>query len=157
SSTPKPGNAQTAPNNQPNNASTSANPATATAEANLIVADSLNGPIHSWPNTQNGTGNDRGNYVFQNGEYHITATSDKTVAAVALLPDITVSNPFVYKISLSEVNGLDDSTDAKKVNTFGVIFRFYQQDEQHLSYYAFLINPNKAKPSYEFQKYDSFH
>jgi hypothetical protein len=55
------------------------------------------------------------------------------------------------------VNGQDKSTDANKVNTFGLLFRLYQQDDQHLSYYAFLINPNNANPTYEFQKYDSFH
>jgi serine/threonine protein kinase len=139
---------------QHNDAATVTAQASATALANIIVADPLTSNIHDWPSTPDGTGNDAGNYTFGNGGYHIKATSDKN-DAVALLPNLSVSDKFVYTISLNEVSGLDNSTDAKKVNTFGLLFRLSQPDDQHLSYYAFLIDPNSAKPIYEFQKYDS--
>jgi serine/threonine protein kinase len=132
---------------QPDKAATAQASATA---ANLIVQDPLVSNIHGWPAGQN----DTGIYAFGDGAYHIKATSD-TNDAVALLPNLSVGDKFVYAVTLSEIDGLDNSTDAKKVNTFGVIFRLSQPDDQHLSYYAFLINPNKAKPTYEFQKYDS--
>jgi serine/threonine protein kinase len=130
-------------------AATAAAQASATAQANIIVQDPLSSNIHGWPLGQN----DTGAYAFSGGAYHIKGTSD-TNDAVALLPNLTVDK-FIYTITLSEINGLDNSTDAKKVNTFGMIFRLSQPDDQHLSYYAFLINPNKNKPTYEFQKYDS--
>jgi serine/threonine protein kinase len=135
---------------QPDKAAIAAAQASATAQANLIVADPLTSNIHGWPSKQD----DTGIYTFDNGEYRITATSDK-YDAVALLRDVSVADKFVYTLSLNEVNGLDNSTDARKVNTFGLLFRLSRPDDQHLSYYAFLIDPNSAKPTYEFQKYDS--
>lgn len=135
---------------QSNKAATVTAQANATAQANRIVQDPLSSNIHGWLLGQQ----DTGNYTFTNGAYHIKATSDKN-DAVALLPNLTVSNNFVYTITLSEIAGLDNSTDANKVNTFGVLFRLAQPDDAHLSYYAFLINPNNAKPTYEFQKYDN--
>jgi len=135
---------------QPNKAATVTAQASATAQANLIIQDPLSSSIHGLPLGQQ----DTGLYTFQNGAYHIKATSDKN-DAVALLPNLSVSSTFVYTITLSEIDGLDNSTDANKVNTFGVIFRLSQPDSAHLSYYSFLINPNIAKPTYEFQKYDN--
>jgi hypothetical protein len=135
---------------QSNKAATATAQASATAVANLIVADPLTSNIHGWPAGQN----DLGIFAFQDGVYHIKATSDKN-DAVALLPNLSVGLQFVYTITLSEFDGVDNSTDAKKVNTFGLLFRLAQPDNEHLSYYAFLINPNKAKPTYEFQKYDN--
>ncbi len=123
--------------------------ASATAQANLIVSDPLATNIHGWLSAQNETGI----YSFKDGGYHIKAASDKN-DAVALLPNLSVSDKFVYTISISEVDGVDK--DARKLNTFGLLFRFFLQDDQHLSYYAFLINPNADDPTYEFQKYDSF-
>ena len=123
--------------------------ASATAQANLIVTDPLTTNIHGWLSAKNETGV----YSFKDGGYHIKAASDKN-DAVALLPSLSVSDKFVYTISISEVDGVDK--DAGKLNTFGLLFRFFLQDNQHLSYYAFLINPNTDNPTYEFQKYDSF-
>jgi hypothetical protein len=150
----RPHSSATTPRNtahtQPNQAANGVVQATATAQANLIVADPLSSSIHGLPIGQT----DTGVYSFVDGAYHIKATSEKN-DAVALLPNLTVSDKFVYTISLSEIDGLDNSTDAKKVNTFGLLFRLSQPDDAHLSYYAFLIDPNSAKPTYEFQKYDS--
>jgi len=147
SSTPTPG---LTGNSQSNKFATVTAQANATAQANLIVADPLTSNIHGWPVGQN----DTGVYTFDNGAYHIKATSDAN-DAVALLPNLSVTDKFVYTITLSEIAGLDNSTSANKVNTFGVLFRLSQPDDQHLSYYAFLINPNSSKPTYEFQKYDN--
>jgi serine/threonine protein kinase len=145
-----PGQSKQSTSSQSNATAAIVTQATATAQANLIVEDPLTSNIHGWPVGQI----DTGTYAFSNGEYHIKATSE-TNDAVALLPNPRVEGKFVYTISLNEVNGLDNSTDAKKVNTFGLLFRLTQADNDHLSYYAFLIDPNSAQPTYEFQKYDS--
>jgi serine/threonine protein kinase len=125
--------------------------ASAIAQTNLIVSDPLAANIHGWPS---GT-EDNGVYTFTKETYHIKATNSSHVA-IALLPTVPRTPPegFVYKIVMTEIDGLDDSTDSNKVNRFGLIFCFSNPDDQHLSYYQFLVDPNKAMPSYVFQKYD---
>jgi eukaryotic-like serine/threonine-protein kinase len=133
-------------------ASRAAAQASATAQANLIVNDPLSTNSHGWLNGNDKVGN---SYAFQNGAYHVKVANDQNEAAVALLPNPSGLDNFVYTVSLNEVDGLDNSTDAAKVNAFGLVFRF--TNGTNLSYYAFLIDPNSAKPTYEFQKYDKLH
>src|SRR5260370_39874977 len=76
----------------------------ATANANIILTDTLTQNIHNWLVVTSGTML----YVFKNGAYHIT-DNDNPRGAPAILPDLTLKGPFVYTLTMEEEKGDDTS------------------------------------------------
>ncbi len=134
----------------PNAVATAAARATATAQANIILTDSLNQPFHNWPV---GTYNNH-TFGFGNGSYHIANNSPDHLA-IALLPDEDVPEPFTYTITINEVKGDDATTDANKLNLFGLVLRYNQKDQNNQTFYCFEIKPTNNNAEYQFRKYDS--
>lgn len=116
--------------------------ASATAQANLILSDSLSSNIRNLPE---GTSATRA-YVFQNGAYHITDLGKQGVAVVVpyALPNV----PMAYQLTMQEIRGDDTSP----VNSFGMIFRYNQQAG---TFYSFeVVNTTGDNGKYWFYKYD---
>jgi len=134
----------------PNIAATAGARVTATAQANIILADVLNQNIHNWVV---GTYNDH-NFAFKDGAYHIGNNSADHLA-IALLPDEDVPEPFTYTITMNEVKGDDVTTDATKLNLFGLVLRYNQKDQNNQTFYSFEIKPTNSNAEYQFRKYDS--
>jgi len=134
----------------PNAIATAAARATATAQANIILSDALDHNSHDW---LVGTSNSHA-FGFSNGAYHISNSSSNNLA-IALLPDEDVPEPFTYTITMSEVKGDDATTDPTKLNLFGLVLRYNQQDPKNQAFYCFEIKPTNNNAEYQFRKYDS--
>ncbi len=122
--------------------------ATATANANIILADPLKVNIHNWPMMSSGSMI----YAFNNGAYHIT-DNDDTRGAPAILPDLILKGPFVYTLTMEEIKGDDTSIN----NEFGMIFRATVQNKNGKTITTFysLEVLNKSGGEYQFWKYDN--
>lgn len=122
--------------------------ATATANAGLILTDTLSQNIHDWPVGHQG----QFTYTFKDGAYHI-ANNDKDKSAPALLPHQTINGPFSYSLTMQQIKG-----DLKSLNNqFGMILYATTknvQGKQINQFYAFEVL-NKADGQYQFWKYDN--
>ncbi len=100
--------------------------ATATAQANIILTDSLSQNSHNWIV---GAYN---NHIFgfeNDGTYHIANNSSNNLA-IALLPDDNIPEPFAYTMTLDEVKGDDATVDPTKLNLFGLVLRYSQKNQK---------------------------
>ena len=121
--------------------------ATATAAANIILADPLSSNIHNWPLMSSGSML----YAFKDGAYHIT-DNDNSRGAPAILSGIILQGPFVYTLTMEEIKGDDTSVN----NQFGMIFRANIQNKNGKTFTTFytLEVLNKSGGEYQFWKYD---
>jgi hypothetical protein len=132
----------------PNLSATAGAQATATVNANIILADPLNQNIHQWLQGSQGWYT----CTFKDGAYHIADHDTKKNASV-LLPNKSINSPFAYTLTMEQVKG--DTTNAN--NQFGMILDASVQNtqgKQVVKFYAFEIL-NKAGGQYQFWKYDS--
>jgi len=122
--------------------------ATATANANYILTDSLQQNIHNWPVAAHGNKTN----IFKDSAYHI-ADNDATQSAPALLPDVMLSRPLVYSLTMEEIKGDDTSIN----NSFGMIIflnTHVNNGKTVITFYSFEAVNNKGG-MYQFLKYDS--
>ena len=121
--------------------------ATATAAANIILADPLSSNIHNWPLMSSGSML----YAFKDGAYHIT-DNDNSRGAPAILSGLILQGPFVYSLTMQEIKGDDTSVN----NQFGMIFRANIQNKNGKTYTTFytLEVLNNSGGEYQFWKYD---
>ena len=121
--------------------------ATATAAANIILADPLSSNIHNWPLMSSGSML----YAFKDGAYHIT-DNDNNRGAPAILSGVILQGPFVYTLTMEEIKGDDTSVN----NQFGMIFRANIQNKNGKTFTTFytLEVLNKSGGQYQFWKYD---
>lgn len=122
--------------------------AEATFEANTILFDPLSQNIRNWPVLSSGTLL----YQFKGGAYHIT-NNDSSRIAPAILPGVSLNQPFVYTLTMQEVRGDDTSIN----NEFGVIICFTSHQvngKPVVSFYSFEVLNNKGG-QYQFWKYDN--
>jgi serine/threonine protein kinase len=131
----------------PDVAATMAAQATATANANIILADPLKENIHNWPIMSRGSMI----YAFNSGAYDIT-DNDDTRGAPAILPDLILKGPFVYTLTMEEIKGDDTSIN----NEFGMIFRatVLNKNGKTITTFYSLEVLNKSGGEYQFWKYD---
>ena len=133
----------------PNAQASQAAKATATAEANTILSDSLSTNIRNLPE---GTSATRA-FAFKNGAYHVTNLGKQGVAVI--VPFALPNTPMVYQLTMNEVRGDDTSP----VNSFGMIFRYTQQNKAGTTastFYSFeVVNTTGTNGKYWFYKYDS--
>ena len=134
----------------PNAAATATARAEATAQANIILTDALNQNIHNWP-----VGSFNSHiFGFEDGAYHIANNSPNNLA-IALLPDEEVPEPFTYTATINEVKGDDATTDPAKLNLFGLVLRYNENDQKNQMFYCFEVKPTNNNAEYQFRKYDS--
>ena len=124
--------------------------ATATAQANIILFDPLNQNIHHWytdPPTA---------YAFKDGAYHITDDNDQNGRA-SILSTNSFSGTIGYQLTMEEIAG----NDANANDSFGMIFRFSQQDNKKnkngdpiITFYSFEV-VNTKSGAYYFWKHDN--
>jgi serine/threonine protein kinase len=122
--------------------------ASATANANYILTDSLQQNIHNWPIAKSGNKT----YMFSDGAYHVT-DNDARQSAPALLPDVILSKPLAYTLTMEEIKGNDGSIN----NSFGLILFLDTQlknGKSVITFYSFEV-VNTKKGEYQFLKYDS--
>lgn len=132
----------------PNLSATADAQVTATANANIILADPLNQNIHQWPQGSQGWYT----CTFEGGAYHI-ADHDKVKNASVLLPSKPINSPFAYTLTMEQVKG--DTTNPN--NQLGMILDASVQNtqgKQVVKFYSFEIL-NRAGGQYQFWKYDS--
>ncbi len=132
---------------QPNMTATAVVRATATAQANIILTDTLSSNFHNWPVSTSGSQIS----VFKDGSYHITANDD-TKLADALLADFTAPDKFVYTITMDEIKGKDDDPE----NYFGLILRYnstQKNGQTFNSFYSLQVLHNTQGAQYELIKY----
>ena len=141
--------ANTAVSGTPNALATQAAHATATAQASTILYDSLSTNIRNLPQGPSATRD----FEFKGGAYHVTNLGKQGVAVV--VPFTLPSVPMVYQLTMNEVRGDDTSP----VNSFGMIFRYSQQNKGGTtvsSFYSFeVVNTTGGNGKYWFYKYDS--
>jgi len=123
---------------------------TATVQANMILSDPLNHNIHNWytePRTA---------YAFKDGAYHITDDNDQNGRA-SILSTNTFVGPIGYQLTMQEITGNTSNVN----NSFGMIFRFSQQDNKKnkngdpiITFYSFEVVNTKGG-AYYFWKYDN--
>ena len=127
--------------------------ATATANANIILADDLSQNTHNWPvGPQPGGPQSWYTCTFEDGAYHI-ANNDKNRGAASILPGKVVNAPFAYSLTMEQIKGDETSLN----NQFGMILDASVQTVQGKQidkFYAFEIR-NKAGGQYQFWKYDN--
>ncbi len=131
----------------PNATATAGVRATATAQANIILSDPLSENSHNWHVSNGGPQQ----YVFKDKAYHIT-NNDTQSLAIALLPDETVSSPYVYSLTMQALSG-DETTIT---NQFGLVYNFsvHQKDgKTYKSFYIFEVANTKGG-HYQLLKYD---
>ncbi len=129
----------------PNAQATALAKATATAQANIILYDSLSSNINGWLTTPPDV------YAFKDGAYHITDRHDSGTATV--LQGQNFTGPLGYTLTMEEINGDDTSA----INSFGMIMRFnqYKQNGKTITtFYSFEI-VNTQGGEYQFWKYDN--
>lgn len=134
----------------PNFTATAVVQATATADANIILADPLNQNIHNWPISTSGSKL----YTFKDGAYHITDnnTNQGAPALLADMPPTAMQGSTAYSMTMQEIKG-DDSTVN---NSFGLIFRFttYKKNGKTVTtFYTFEVT-NTQGGQYQFWKYN---
>jgi serine/threonine protein kinase len=133
----------------PNLQATQQAQATATAQADIILADPLSKNIRTLPEGPSSTRN----FAFKNGAYHITNLGKEGVAV--MVPFALPNVPMVYQLTMNEVRGDDTSP----VNSFGMIFRYTQQNKAGTTvntFYSFeVVNTPGTNGKYWFYKYDS--
>jgi serine/threonine protein kinase len=134
----------------PNVTATTVAKATATAQANIILTDSLSQNSHDWIV---GAYNNH-IFGFENGSYHIANNSPNNLA-IALLPDNNIPEPFAYTLTLDEVKGDDATVDPTKLNLFGLVLRYSQKNPNTQTFYCFEVKPTNKNAEYQFRKYDS--
>ena len=122
--------------------------ATATAEANIIIADSLSSNSHNWRVATTGSQL----FIFKDNAYHIFNNDPRTYSAIALLPEESLSGSFVYTLTMQEIRGNDASVN----NQFGMIFRFNTHQKNGNTYKSFYIFEVSNTPGGQYQllKYD---
>lgn len=133
--------------NTPNLAASRQAQATATANANIIISDSLAQNINNWPVGQQGWFS----CSFANSAYDITNNS-QTRSASAFLPK-AISAPFAYSLTMDQLKG--DTTSPN--NQFGMILDMTIQNTkgtQIIKFYALEVL-NKDGGEYQFWKYDN--
>lgn len=124
--------------------------ATAIAQANIILSDPLNRNTHGWytspPNA----------YAFKNGAYHITDDNDQNGRA-SILSTQSFNRTIGYQLTMEQIAGNDTNAS----NSFGMIFRFSQQNKKKnkngdpiISFYSFEV-VNIKGGEYYFWKYDN--
>lgn len=131
----------------PDRAATATFQTNATAQANIILSDSLQANSHNWPVSSAGPQF----YVFKGGAYHLS-TND-THPAIALLPDNNLPETFMYTLSFYEVKGDHASIN----NLFGMVIRFSSQQKNGrtaTTFYCFEMLQIQDGGEYEFRKYD---
>ena len=122
---------------------------TATARANILLADPLHRNTHNW-NTDPPKA-----YAFKEGAYHITDDNDQNGRA-SILSTNSFDGPIGYQLTMEEITGND--TDAN--NSFGLIFRYSQQNKKNkngdplTTFYSFEV-VNMKGGAYYFWKYDN--
>ncbi len=139
-----PANTQKQTNTVPNVKATAAAQATATVQANIIMADPLNRNINNWLTTPANV------YAFKDGAYHITDRGSNGRATI--LQSNNFTGQLSYSLTMQEVNGNDTSPN----NSFGMIFRFNQQTKGTTTvttFYSFEVLNTKGG-EYQFWKYD---
>ncbi|HEX3639797.1 MAG TPA: hypothetical protein VHV10_00760, partial [Ktedonobacteraceae bacterium] len=134
----------------PNAVATATARVEATAQANIILTDAMTQNIHNWPV---GSYNNH-HFAFKDGAYHIANDSPDHLA-IALLPDEDVPEPFAYTTTINEVKGDDATTEATKLNLFGLVLRYNQKDKNNQTFYCFEVKPTNNNAEYQFRKYDS--
>jgi serine/threonine protein kinase len=134
----------------PNVTATTVAKATATAQANIILTDSLSQNSHDWIV---GAYNNH-IFGFEDGTYHIANNSSNNLA-IALLPDDNIPEPFAYTLTLDEVKGDDATVDHTKLNLFGLVLRYSQKNQNTQTFYCFEVKPTNSNAEYQFRKYDS--
>ena len=90
--------------------------------------------------------------MFNNGAYDVT-DNDAKQSAPALLPDVILSRPLVYTLTMQEIKGNDSSIN----NSVGMILFLNTQakhGKQVITFYSFEV-VNKKGGVYQFLKYDS--
>lgn len=131
----------------PNLQATSMAQATATAQSNIILSDTLDQNYHNWPISTSGSKL----YVFKNGAYHITNLGNAGIAVV--LQAGPYSQPIGYQLTMQEIKGDDNSIN----NSFGMIIRYSQQTKGKQvinTFYSFEVL-NNTHGEYRFYKYDN--
>ena len=129
----------------PNATATVAVQASATASANLILADSLNANINNWPLSD---GDAKHSYAFKDNAYHIGTNSSNI--GVALLPRNDIPDSYVYTLTMKQVAG----DNGNSLNRFGMILRYTKQNGK-ATFYIFLIQHSSSGGMYIFETYDS--
>lgn len=118
--------------------------ATVTAQANIILADSLDHNVQNWLTTPPDV------YAFKDGAYHITDHGDNGRATI--MQGRNFRGPLGYTLTMQEVNGDDTSVN----DSFGMIVRFNQQTKGNKSvttFYSFEVVNTKGG-EYQFWKYN---
>lgn len=131
----------------PDHMATATSQANATAQANMILSDSLQQNSHNWPVSSTGPQY----YVFKDGAYHLS-TGDSH-PAIALLPDANLPATLTYTLSSYEIKG--DHTSIN--NLFGMVLRYSTQQRNGKTastFYCFEMLQVKGSGQYEFRKYD---
>ncbi|QBD79289.1 serine/threonine protein kinase [Ktedonosporobacter rubrisoli] len=121
--------------------------ALATVQANTILSDTLEQNAHNWPTTSK----NNQTYTFKDGAYHIT--NNDAHAAIALLPDETLSGSFIYSLDVAEIKGDDNSVD----NQFGLVINYTSKQKDGrtaATFYFFDVANTKDGGEYQFWKYD---
>jgi hypothetical protein len=135
--------AATKPANTPGSGTPAQNPATATAQANIILSDPLDQNMHNWLTSPPDV------YAFKNGAYHITDKGNNGRATV--LQANPIAGPLGYTLTMEQVQG-----QASDTNSFGMLFRFSQQTQGGktvTTFYSFEVVNNKGG-QYQFWLYD---
>jgi hypothetical protein len=116
---------------------------TATAQANIILSDSLSQNLHNWLTSPPDV------YFFRDGAYHIV---DRGNSGRATVLDGRSYTDLGYTLTMEEIAGDDTSTS----NSFGMIIRFSQQNKNGkiiTNFYSFEV-VNVKGGEYQFWKYD---
>lgn len=142
------GNPAITPAGTPNFSATSTALKEATANANVIVSDTLSQNVRGWPEVATGPFV----YQFKDGAYHIT-NNDPFRAAIAIFPGESLNQPFVYTLTMDEIRGNDTTVN----NESGMILRFNSQTKNGkaiITFYSFEV-VNEKGGQYQFWKYDN--
>jgi hypothetical protein len=132
------------PNGIGNSMSTAANPATATAAANILISDPLSQNTHGWQSSPSNV------YTFKEGAYHIT--NRENVGQMTILPLGPLTGPMVYTLTMEQIAG--DTTTSR--DSFGLVVRLTHQlqgTKDHVTFYSFEVQ-NTRGGQYNFWKYD---
>ena len=120
-----------------------------TAQSNVLFSDPLDHNAYNW------SINPANTFAFKDGAYHITAQDNNFGSATVLQNHVFASN-IVYSLTMQEINGDDTNT----TNSFGMIFRFTQQNKNNsknqpiITFYTFEV-VNVKGGEYQFWKYDN--
>jgi serine/threonine protein kinase len=123
---------------------------TAKTQTNIILSDPLNHNTHHWYTDPPSA------YAFKDGAYHIIDDNDQNGRA-SILSTNSFGDTIGYQLTMEEIAG----NDANANNSFGMIFRFSQQENKKnkngdpiITFYSFEV-VNMKGGSYYFWKYDN--